>query len=167
MTSRRTLARSGAVGLALVTAVACSGDDDAAGERLPDVTLPALAPGEPELALATLDGPAVVNLWATWCVPCRRELPEFQAASEAHPDVRFVGVDIGEDADDAQEFLDELGVTFDQYADADGELSGELGVASLPVTIVIDADGTISERNIGPMSAADLDAAIAALPTDT
>lgn len=165
MTRRRARARSGVIGLALIAAVACSGDDDASDERLPDVTVPALTPGEPALAMASLEGPAVVNLWATWCVPCRRELPDFQEASDAHPEVRFVGIDIGEDASDAQAFIDELGVTFDQYADPDGELSGELGVASLPVTIVIDVDGVISERNIGPMSLTDLDAAIAALPS--
>ena len=168
MSRRRTLARTGALGLALLAGIAaCAGGDDddgSAGDRLPDLTVPALLAGEPELDLAELDGPAVVNLWATWCVPCRRELPDFQTASEQHPDVRFVGIDIGEDVDDAQAFIDELGVTFDQFADLDGELSGALGVASLPVTIVIDGNGVIDTRHLGPMSIAELDEAIAALP---
>ena len=51
------------------------------------------------LELAALRGPAVVNLWATWCAPCRQELPAFQEVSARRSDVRFVGVDIGEQTD--------------------------------------------------------------------
>ena len=137
------------------------GDDEAA--TLPAVELPSLAPGEASLALGSLQGPAVVNLWATWCTPCRSELPEFQAASEDHDGVRFVGVDIGEDPAVAQAFLDVLEVSFEQFADPDGDLSDALGVAALPVTLVVDDDGGIAERHLGPMTRHDLDDAIADL----
>jgi cytochrome c biogenesis protein CcmG/thiol:disulfide interchange protein DsbE len=135
------------------------GDDEAA--TLPAVELPALAAGGAPLELGSLTGPAIVNLWATWCVPCRTELPEFQAASEDHVGVRFVGVDIGEDPAVARSFLDDLGVSFEQYADPGGELSDALGVAALPVTLVVDGDGDIAERHLGPMTRDDLDDAIA------
>lgn len=146
-------------GLALV---ACSGDGDDDGDRgaLPDVTLDALDPDGDPLALAELEGPAVLNLWATWCAPCRAELPAFQEVSDARDDVRFVGVDIAEDPEKARAFLDELGVTFEQYLDDAGELSEALGVAGLPVTIVVDADGRIATEHIGPMTVDDLEAAL-------
>ncbi len=146
--------------LALSGALTACGGDEADAQRVPALELSALDGGEP-LDLAELRGPAVINLWATWCEPCRRELPAFQAASADHIGVRFLGVDIGEDPRDARAFLDELGVTFEQYADEEGELSDRLGVAALPVTLVLDADGDIAERHLGPMSRAELDDALA------
>jgi thiol-disulfide isomerase/thioredoxin len=152
----------GALVVALLVASGC-GDGDGTADRLPAIVLPALADGGQSLELAELAGPAVINLWATWCEPCRRELPDFQAASDDHPGVRFVGVDIGEETAPARAFLDELGVTFEQYADVDGELADRLGVAALPVTIVIDDERDIATRHLGPMSRDQLDEALAEL----
>ncbi|MGI9051040.1 MAG: TlpA family protein disulfide reductase [Ilumatobacteraceae bacterium] len=135
-------------------------DDEGSADRLPQLVLPPLSGDGPALRLDALDGPAVVNLWATWCAPCRRELPAFQEVSEQHPDVAFVGVDVGEDAASAQEFLDRLGVTFPQYADGPSALADALGVASLPVTLVVDTDGRVV-TNVGPMTAETLTAALA------
>ncbi len=148
--------------LTLVLATAgCGGDSNgSSGASLPDVTLPALHDGKPALDVGALEGPAVVNLWATWCQPCRKELPAFQEVSAARPEVRFVGVDIAEDASKASDFLAGLGVTFDQYLDDRGKLSDALGTAVLPVTLVIGADGKISTQHIGPMSVLDLEQAI-------
>jgi thiol-disulfide isomerase/thioredoxin len=106
--------------------------------------------------------PTLINLWATWCAPCRRELPAFQEASAAHPDVSFIGVDIAEDPAEARAFLDRLGVTFPQYADEDGELSDAIGVASLPVTLLVDGAGELT-THLGPMSEEELAASLAAL----
>jgi thiol-disulfide isomerase/thioredoxin len=139
-----------------VAAAACGADGEEGAERLPDVTLTALSAGDAPLDLGDLDGPAVVNLWATWCAPCRRELPDFQRVSEEWPDVRFVGVDIGEDAAKAEAFLDELGVTFEQYVDEAAELTTALGAASLPVTLIVAGDGTVARNHLGPLSAGDL-----------
>ena len=92
-----------------MVAAACSGGGGGGGDDLPDVTLAALHDGAPALDVGALRGPAVVNLWATWCQPCRKELPAFQEVSTARPDVRFVGVDIAEDATKARDFLDRAG----------------------------------------------------------
>jgi thiol-disulfide isomerase/thioredoxin len=146
------------VAIALVLAACGGGGDDHA--TLPDVTLPALHDGGTALDVGALKGPAVINLWATWCQPCRKELPAFQQVSVARPDVRFVGVDIAEDAATARDYLAGLGVTFDQYLDARGELSDGLGTAVLPVTVVVDGDGRIATEHVGPMSVADLERAI-------
>lgn len=136
---------------ALAVAVTACGDDGADG--LPDVTLPALE-ADGELDVATLSGPAVVNLWAVWCVPCTEELPDFQRASEDHPEVRFIGVDetgFGEDARSV-EFLADLGVTYEQFVDPDGELSAEVAVTELPATLVVDADGEIAWSHQGQVT---------------
>ena len=154
-----------------VVATACGGDDTAsdeivpsvdaeAGDRLPDVEIVALDGGT-ATSLADIDGPAVVNLWATWCAPCRREIPDFEAVHQARGDeVRFGGINIGEDAEDARAFLDEVGATYDQYLDSEGFVVTELKTATMPVTLVLGADGAISTRHLGPMDQADLDAAI-------
>jgi cytochrome c biogenesis protein CcmG/thiol:disulfide interchange protein DsbE len=138
--------------------VACSGGgDDPAG--LPDLELDPLPPADAPLQLADVTGPAVVNLWATWCRPCREELPAFQAVANARRDVRFIGVN-SQEAGEARAFLDELGITYEQYADGDGELAEALGAAALPVTVVIDAEGAIAARLLGPLSVADLERAL-------
>ena len=109
------------------------------------------AAGKP-FALDELEGPAVVNLWATWCAPCKRELPEFQAVHESLAgEVTFVGVNIGDDGDDAADYLDDLGITYDQYLDFDSELTAALETATLPMTLIIDADERIALRHIGPL----------------
>ncbi len=145
----------------VVGAAACgSSGGDGASERLPDVDVAPLEGGDP-ISLSDIDGPAVVNLWATWCVPCRREIPDFEEVHRARSDeVRFVGINIGEDGAQAAEFLDEVGATYDQFLDPQGFAQTGLEAVSLPVTIVIDADGDVTTRQVGPMDQDDLDAAI-------
>ena len=170
MTRHRTV-RSALLAVPLVLA-ACGGDDTAvpdsivpsvdaeAGESLPDVELLPIDGGAP-ISLADIEGPAVVNLWATWCAPCRREIPDFEAVHQARGDsVRFVGINIGEDADDAVAFLDEVGATYDQFLDSAGFVVTELRTATMPVTLVLAPDGTISTKHLGPMDQDDLDDAI-------
>jgi cytochrome c biogenesis protein CcmG, thiol:disulfide interchange protein DsbE len=152
-----------AIGALAVVAAACGGGSGGGGDALPDVSLVSLQDGAPALDVGALRGPAVVNLWATWCQPCRKELPAFQEVSTARPDVRFVGVDIAEDAAKARDFLAELGITFDQYLDDRSRLSEALGTAVLPVTIVVDADGKVATEHVGPMSVDDLEHALADL----
>lgn len=162
------------VAIALTVVAACGGGDDVtsesdeivpsvdadSGDRLPDVELVALDGGA-TISLADIDGPAVVNLWATWCAPCRREIPDFESVHRARgDDVRFVGINIGEDGDDAAAFLAEVGATYDQYLDSAGFVVTELGTATMPVTLVLGPDGTISTKHLGPMDQDDLDAAI-------
>jgi cytochrome c biogenesis protein CcmG/thiol:disulfide interchange protein DsbE len=129
----------------------------AGAEGLPPLTLPCLGPG-PDVALDRLTGRAtVVNLWATWCGPCREEMPLLQEAYARNgKEVRFLGVDTQDDPEAARWFLDDLGVGYPHVVDADGELLRELGVRGLPVTLALDADGRVVDRVVGQLSESEL-----------
>ncbi len=164
MTGRRATGSALAILSLVVSGLGCGGDDPT-GTALPSVDIVPLYE-EPPLQLDELEGPAVVNLWATYCAPCRREIPDFEVVhQEVEGEVRFIGVNIGDDEDDARAYLGKIDVSYDQYLDYDSEVLNALETATLPVTVVIDADGTISERHIGPMNQADLRAAISRAST--
>ncbi len=174
------MSRSAALALAgVLTLASCGGDATAdptgsigslaeptgsigapAGDTLPDVDLTGLTSGETS-SLAAIDGPAVVNLWATWCAPCRAEIPDFEDVHQARGDeIRFLGINIGEDPSDAQRFIEDVGATYDQFADLDGDVATALRATAMPVTVVIDADGVITTRHLGPLDENGLNEAI-------
>ena len=150
---------AGLIAAAALTLAACGGSDES-GETLPDVDITGLTSGE-SIQLSDIEGPAVVNLWATWCAPCRAEIPDFEEVHQARSgEVRFVGINVGEDPAVAAGFIDEVGATYDQFADLDGEVSTELRATSMPVTVVIDEDGVITTRHLGPLDQQGLNEAI-------
>lgn len=106
--------------------------------------------------LADLRGRVVViNAWASWCPPCRSEMPAFvDLAATADPtDIVVVGLNVGDDPAAAQAFMDEQGMTFANVADPDGEILATVpGVPpkSLPSTVILDREGRIAARIIGP-----------------
>jgi len=134
----------------------------AVGHPAPDFTLQTLNGGT--LALNDLAGtPVVLNFWATWCGPCRNEMPALQAASERFGDrVRILGVDQAEDAATVQAYIDELGITFTIPMDAEQRVSSELyNVQGLPTTYFIDAEGKIRKVWMGEMNSITLEEGIA------
>lgn len=139
---------------------------DAPSTELPRMILGCLGPG-PAVDTAELAGrPVVLNFWASWCDPCREEMPMLAAVSEGAGDqVRFVGVNTKDDPDAAADFLDDTGVRFEQLYDPDGELLRQLRtVQGLPVTLVLDPDGAVAVRHIGQIDETTLRDALAALP---
>ncbi len=114
-------------------------------DGLPAITLPCLGGGDP-VHLAGLRGrPTVLNLWASWCGPCREELPVLQSFYErARGKVRMLGVDF-EDTQPAAalKLLADSGVTYPQVADFDKAIDRALGRHPVPMTVLVDADGTI------------------------
>lgn len=125
----------------------------AIGHPAPLFTLPALAGGD--LALADLAGqPVVLNFWASWCGPCRAEMPELQRLHDrlGEAGVAVVGVNQGESPETAAAFLESLGLSFPVALDQRTGVSQQYLVNSLPTTFFIDRDGVIRSTFIGAMS---------------
>lgn len=150
---RHTLQIVAALGIAAPALAGCGGSEGGGASGLPDVELTSVGTdGTTDTITATdLQGPALVNLWATWCGPCRAEMPAFQAVAGDLGDVQVVGINEGDAGDKAAAFLDEIGVTFPQYLDPDGAISAELRVSGLPATLVVDADGTVVSIHSGAL----------------
>ncbi|PVZ13628.1 MULTISPECIES: TlpA disulfide reductase family protein [unclassified Pseudomonas] len=108
--------------------------------------------------LAAYQGkPLVVNLWATWCPPCRREMPVLVAAQQAHPEVRFVFVNQGESLGVVANFSATTGLSLSQVLfDPDGALAAEVGAHALPTTLFYDAEGKRVGSHLGELSEASL-----------
>jgi cytochrome c biogenesis protein CcmG/thiol:disulfide interchange protein DsbE len=121
---------------------------EASGEdALPSVVLPCLGGGTAVRLSSLLGRPTLINVWASWCGPCRKELPLLgRAHGEFGDQVRFLGVDAGDpDAAVAIGLLDELEVTFPQVADSSMRTRGALGYGGgLPLTVFVDAQGRMS-----------------------
>jgi cytochrome c biogenesis protein CcmG/thiol:disulfide interchange protein DsbE len=131
----------------------------AAGTKadLPELTLPCLG-GGPGVPLARLGGvPTVLNAWASWCGPCREELPTFERlAGAAGSRLRVLGVDT-EDADgSALDFAAARGVHFASVVDTAGTLRTGRRIAGLPFTLFVRADGSVASVHIGPLEYDDL-----------
>jgi len=132
---------------------------------LPSVWLNCLGPGRP-VDTATLVGrPTVLNFWASWCDPCRREMPMLASvADDVGASARFVGVNTKDQPEAAAALLESTGVRFEQLYDPDGELLRQLRtVQGLPITLVLDSDGAITLRNIGEIDEAALRDSLEAL----
>ena len=129
---------------------------------------PANAP-LPALALQRLSGgavdlsrfkgrPIVVNLWATWCPPCRREMPALTAAQAASPDVAFLFVNVGEDAATVQRYLQDAGVAPQNVLlDATRTAARAFDAVGYPTTLFYDRHGMLAGRHMGELSRAAVD----------
>lgn len=120
------------------------GAAEPAADGLPALTLPCLG-GGPDVELARLEGPLVLNLWAQWCAPCREELPIYQEFSKRHGDrVAVWGVNWNDTQPDlAIELLAETGATYPQVVDLDLELGSSLRVRGLPMLVLVDDEGAV------------------------
>jgi peroxiredoxin len=128
-----------------------------AGYLAPSFTLNSTR-GE-EISLADYRGqPVVLNFWATWCPPCRAEMPEFQNASvKYNGQAAFIGVDQGEPASLVADFGSSLGITYPLLIDPDNTANRAYDVAALPTTYFIDAQGVVREVVTGIVSKAVLE----------
>lgn len=134
----------------------------------------AVRPGEPapEFRLKTLGGspvvlselkgrPVIVNFWATWCPPCRVEMPMLATAQQTHQDagleVLAVNLTDQEYLKDVRKFAAELGIPFRVALDEKGRVRSRYGLVALPTTVFIGADGTVRVVHSGPITAAALD----------
>jgi thiol-disulfide isomerase/thioredoxin len=109
-------------------------------------------------ALSAFHGkPTVINLWASWCPPCRREMPAFAKAQAANPDVNFVFLNQGEAPPDVAQFLAQHAPTLrNVLLDPAGEASRKLSNRGLPATLFLDAQGRLVDLRVGELSTASL-----------
>lgn len=141
--------------LALVlVATACS--DGAATRELG----PELAPitvDEFEVETGSSDRPMVVNLWASWCIPCRSEAPLLrQAHARFGDEIRFLGIATEDSPSDSLAFLEEFELTFENRSDRPGAIRGHLGAVGLPVTVFVRPGGEILRTHFGVIDDAGL-----------
>jgi len=106
----------------------------------------------------------VVNLWASWCGPCRREMPAFTHAQALHPDVRFIFANQGETATTVSGFLKQENLLLNNVVlDPDRSWMTRFHATGIPTTLFFDADGRLLSSRVGELSAAALDAHITKL----
>jgi cytochrome c biogenesis protein CcmG/thiol:disulfide interchange protein DsbE len=140
----------------LIWKVAQGSEKEAApGKPAPDFTLGRLD-GPGELQLSSLRGKAVVlNFWASWCFPCKREAPALQAASRRwRKRVVVLGVDVNDFRGDASGFMRKYGVTYPVVHDNKNVTSPKYGLTGLPETFFLDRRGRVVSHVIGEVKAA-------------
>lgn len=177
--TRRTAAPAVALGLALSALAGCTGTPGGtraaadgrsasappramgsarpgAAARLPAVTLPPLAAGGARVDLARLAGtPTLVLLWGSYCEPCQREMPYFDAvAAAAGGRLRLLGVDTVDERDSARSFARTVGMDFPSVFDADGVVLRDLRLLGPPATVFVDPAGAIVHVRPGEYTSA-------------
>lgn len=104
--------------------------------------------------------PVVLNFWASWCPPCRAEMPDFDLVAQDHPEVKFIGVAVDDVESNARKFADEIGVSYLLGFDPTGQAHLTLPFVALPTTWIINADGVIVHKVQGIMTADVLEQAL-------
>jgi thiol-disulfide isomerase/thioredoxin len=140
-------------------------------ELHPNITAPAVGYIAPDfelpdgfgklVKLSSLRGkPIFLNFWATWCPPCRKEMPDLQAFHDKHSEkIQMLGVNWGETSSEGAKFLAEFGVTYLNLFDSDGKMFVLYQLSGLPTSFFVDEVGIIRGVWLGPMSAKDIEIA--------
>ncbi len=141
-----------------------SGQNVEVGREAPDFTLPDLEGNQ--IALSDHRGEVVlINFWATWCPPCRVEMPDMEAVYREHKDDGFeiLGVDQREPKELVEEFVTERGFSWIFLLDEDFDVSQEYSATSIPRSILVDRDGTVAHVWRGTLTRSQLEQQLAHL----
>ena len=127
----------------------------------------------PTASLLTLDGkkidsseligkPLILNFWYSTCEPCRREMPVLAASADTHSaTVRFVGINMNDSIETATAFAEKYNVLYEIMFDQSGSFISDLGIATAPMTLFVDAQGVIVDQVAGEITADKLESLIA------
>ena len=132
------------------------------GRPAPGFSLPNLSkPGQTVSLPAFRGKPLVVNFWASWCIPCRVEMPLLEQTFRAeHGTIQFLGIDANESPSAGRTFLNQVHVTYPAASDANGSVASQYSLFGLPTTIFISPSGAIVGRFIGQLHDDTLQAAL-------
>lgn len=132
----------------------------AAPEQIPETPPDLTGRTAPPIEAQLLDGgtfsleahrgrPVVLSFWASWCGPCRFELPALDAFVDAHPEITAVAVNVDRDPEDAKRFLSRIDVDLPVVLDPEARIMGSWQVASMPTMFVVDPHGTVQLVKVG------------------
>jgi cytochrome c biogenesis protein CcmG, thiol:disulfide interchange protein DsbE len=108
--------------------------------------------------------PVLVNFWASWCPPCRQEVPVLQQGWQRYQhQVAFIGVDVWDTDADAKQFLQSYGATYPNAPDPSGHVAIDYGLTGVPETFFIDRTGRVVQHFVGPLDEATLDSLLSTL----
>lgn len=159
----------------MIVAAAQIGDDPASGAPsasdavdggTPDpadaaagFTVPLRGGGDFDLArhLAEDGRPLLLNLWASWCIPCRNEMPLLDQVAAERPEIVILGVAVNDAREQAEGFADEIGITYPIAFDIDGAVAAEYPAPAMPVTYLISPAGTVVGRYFGELDREQID----------
>ena len=143
--------------IALELAIGGGGEDEPGAPPLPSAVLV-----PPKVTVESLRGkPAVVNFWASWCEPCRKEAAHLQRYHERNRGrVAVVGVSYTDELAGARKFIRQYGWTFPNLSDPEGVAGSRYALAGLPVTVILNSEGDIAARLRGPQTEASLERAV-------
>ncbi len=135
-----------------VVATSCPAEAPApeVGKQAPDLQLN--TPGGQSIALSELKGtPVLLNFWATWCGPCRHEMPFLQQIYDERPEETLVllTINIQESSSQVVQFMQSEGFSFTVLLDSNGNVAQRYNIHGIPTTFFIDKDGVIQEIKIG------------------
>ncbi len=134
-----------ALALALAACTSSPAVEVPSAHELPDTSVP-----EFEAHLAGVDRPAVVNIWASWCLPCRAEAPLLAYAHDKYAsEIEFVGVSVQDNRTDALAFLDEFDLDFDHFFDRDRQIPQLYGGIGTPITFFFGPNGELVRTHNG------------------
>jgi len=123
-----------------------------------DFTIDLVGGGSFTLSKALQDKPVVINFWASWCPPCRQEMPDLDAVARAIPGVQFIGVAIDDSPSNAAAYASQIGTSYPIAVDEDYTLDDAYAIQYLPQTWIIDRNGTVIRSVIRAVTAEELTA---------
>ena len=155
--------------ISVLYVASCSDNTESNGVPLPDRPTGVPAPGKlaPDFQLESLDGqsvslsslqgkPLVLNFWATWCGPCRMEMPFIQDLSEDEEWIEqgliILAINLGENPVEVAKFMEENGLSFMVLLDTEQSTADDYNIRNIPTTFFIDINGIIVDRKIGTFS---------------